>query len=592
MIKIAILKRIKFIGIILGLVILLAGCFGPFASKTDSEGSIQGVVKANGKTISGVKVELLSTDQVIQTGSGGEYKFSDLEPGEYTLQFTNMNPLISEEKKVVVVGGKIANVNLILDFDSTTVQDAKNLVAELKTHGLNLKTTATGQADQIEANLNNQVAPYLESVAARLEMIANTLEFWETLLPDEDTTDQDGPGTYVINSDLEGSPEIINYTEQQNLEADLWTWELSEETTNSRLVIEITNMSEIITEGSSKGEINIDLTAAEYHYAFDEEGDGTADWSFDFTLNSSAAETITETDEEGTYNLTVPRVMEVVVDGTLEDNLHQAGEQFASLEDIGLVSLNGELNLDLETENTISFQGDFTSEELDLTGSLLLEFAETEFPAYSELMNGTSERLVKLTADSTLETQVVSLAGTTEINFINPEEVATPVPDLITFDGTYQDITETGGVSLTGSLKVDPEFDNYNFDELESDANYAPIVIELSGQLKNTNYDDVELTVTVDRDGYQHVVSEFKYEFSGDKFITGMAIFDSETMVDLIAINQDNLGITIKPGQYDNQAKMGEIANYSGTEVFADIILVGGEPVIDYSDQTSDVLLP
>jgi len=591
-IKITILKRIKFIGIFLGLFILLAGCFGPFGSETDSMGSIQGVVKVNDKTISGVEVELLTAGRVKQTGSSGEYKFSELEAGTYTVQFTNSNPLIKEEKEVVVVGGKTATVNLVLDFDDTTVQDAKDLVAELKTHGLNLQTTVSGQTDQIENNITEQVAPYLEAVGARLGMIGDTLELWETLLPDGDTTSQKGPGTYIINSDSAGEPEIISYTEQEDLTADIWTWDLSDEATGSRLVIQITNISDIITEDADTGEINADLTAAEYHYSFDLEGDGTSDWNFDFTLTSSAEETITETDEEGTYNLTVPRIMEVSVEGTLADDLHEAGAQFANLAGIGTVAVNGDLSLDLESDNTLSFQGNFNSAELDLTGDLLLELADAEFPSYAELKNEGGGQLVKLTTDSTLETKAVALEGTTEIQFINPEELATPVPNVITFNGIYQDITEPEGLMLTGSLEVDPDFDNYDFAELDSDTNYPPVVVELDGQLENTKYNDVGLTVTVDRDGYQHVVSEFRYEFSGDKFITGMAIFDAETVVDLVATNQDNLGVAIKPGQYDRTAKIGEITNYSGGEVFGEIILIGGEPVIDYSDQTSDVLLP
>ncbi|MDE6342558.1 MAG: carboxypeptidase regulatory-like domain-containing protein, partial [Muribaculaceae bacterium] len=113
-------------------------------------GSIAGHVtesKNGAEPLSGVTVSILSSGQSTTTGSDGTFKFMDLQPGNYSIQFTKTG-YTSTTRNVSVVAGLAVQCDVQL---SAIIQEAE---IEFNPSSLNFGTTLTDLSVTIKNNGN------------------------------------------------------------------------------------------------------------------------------------------------------------------------------------------------------------------------------------------------------------------------------------------------------------------------------------------------------------------------------------------------------------------------------------------------------
>jgi iron complex outermembrane receptor protein len=123
-----------------------------------SQNSIKGIVKSNdGNTIPGVKVEIESSYNQVLTNADGEFLFTKLKDGEYTLHFTitGFTPI----SEIVIIEGKdkVLDVKLTENFKLIEEMSVSAIRADAKTP----TTHSEINKEEIESKNFGQDLPYL-----------------------------------------------------------------------------------------------------------------------------------------------------------------------------------------------------------------------------------------------------------------------------------------------------------------------------------------------------------------------------------------------------------------------------------------------
>lgn len=408
-------------------------------------------------------------------------------------------------------------------------------------------------------------------------------------------------------------------------ELEKWEWKLSFVNSDEEVNIVMDNLQDVSSyevvghkyyDDDKKGHVNeyhqkeiIDYTKGEFKYSHKSADDSKVDWSFNFTINAEDTKEITGTfvEEYPSYDpndgelhtyrnvidyiYTLPTKATYQLVGTMTDDIkYYDDEDDKELPAIGTISLDIAMSLDYDAKQ-LSYQGSFSSQEFNYNGKTIIELSAT--PAYDDIVASeghTNPMISKITADGTFSTNALKLAGKTIADFAVVEQKdgdKIPLPEKIEFSGTYQDISDDNGFTLTGSLGITINYDDFNFNSDESVNNWLPVSVALDGDLINTGYEDVNLNLTVIRDGYQHLTSQFTYKFGGNKYIEGniKGSTAGDKKISLEAYNEQNLQIVINYS--DNTANddyIGTVKDYYGTTLYGKIILSDGQPQVNFSD--------
>lgn len=105
------MKTLKFfLGVVCASLLLLTSCV-----KEASVGSIQGIVTnaSNSEPIRGVNISLSPTGLSTVTGSDGRYEFTNLQPGNYTVQGVKTG-YESNTKNITIVAGNVSSGDMVL----------------------------------------------------------------------------------------------------------------------------------------------------------------------------------------------------------------------------------------------------------------------------------------------------------------------------------------------------------------------------------------------------------------------------------------------------------------------------------------------
>ncbi len=409
---------------------------------------------------------------------------------------------------------------------------------------------------------------------------------------------------------------------------DIWEWSIDFENSEEQVNLKITNPYEVYTEEEKSdpeyGEYTkhiLDYSQAELHYDHTSATDSDFNWELNFNFAATNMETITSVDADNNeYELHLPKGGEAELMGTMTDSqtisdedgrLQQLYEEgiYDSQEElpdelpaIGTINLDSSLTLDMSDAEQISYEGEFNSEVIDYEGSTTINFKE--IPSYQDIYDGTAVPLLEsISSSGEMTTNIFKISGSSEVEFVEKEITLTDdttqlvsLADKIVYEGSYQDITEEQGFTLNGGVTIDPDYSNFQIDlgkdQIETETNYVQGQATLTGELKNISYQPVDLEVTVKRDGYEHITSKFEYNYAGDKYIAGTMKAGETEEFNLTAQNEQQLKIRIEPTAYSDENQIGTITDFAGEEAYADIIMEGSQPVVNYSDHEQVSLLP
>ncbi|WP_027339728.1 carboxypeptidase-like regulatory domain-containing protein [Halonatronum saccharophilum] len=398
----------------------------------------------------------------------------------------------------------------------------------------------------------------------------------------------------------------------------VWEWNINFADLGETVSLKVTNPDEISTYERIESEEydwyrkeKIDFTKAEFSYNHTFDNDDSLDWSLSFTLDTEESEIVEWTDtyerihydyvyEGGVYKevidirkyrddfvFTIPRKATAKLRGTMKDSLTFVDEygwleEEGDIPTIGEITVNGEVTLDLDGSKEFNYDGSFNSEEINYKGKTRISF--TEMPSYQNIIDGEAYPLLEsLYFLGEFSTNVFKISGSTEADFISKEidGVTVLLPSKVTYSGLYQDISVEDGFTLDGSLVIEPDY--IDLDGLIIGGN-----ISLEGDLERANFDRTYANINFAYNGDEDVNLSFRYEFDGGKFIRGTVDIDGE---ELVAYNEKDLKITLFVDGEDG--KIGEITDYYGDELYAEIIIdSNGIPNIHYDDMTRESLLP
>jgi len=541
-----------------------------------------------------------------------------------------------DEIVVTLVYNQDENIDL-----ATDLSDAKNFVGDLKTHGLALRDAGQQQAQKIEDNLKNEVVPYMVSLGYGFHKISDIIEIWGYIVS-QAFENEYGVGEFTVNVDNWDTDEafiISGPSPAENL-AELSTWDYTINFTNTgeedlgTATISITNPIDLYNyEETIEGtyitiDETIDFRNAEFTLDYTE-AIGNVNYSLDCSLDSSSYELVefTDTDtyydydelytEEWNTTVYVPTVSTAQLDGTIEDDTITDedgvfsdiyGQIFGSTEDIPAeipvldsVTINNTLSVDFNNNNDITFNGSFVADAFTYSGNGSFDFIES--PLIS-LENEEYPLLDSINLEMTnFETNVFRISGGLDVDFTTKtiqESVGYTydfsVPDEITYQGTYQDISIENGFKLDGTLVIDPYFEDFSIDlteeYMETEDNYLGGKILLSGSLTNATDANFNLAYfNIYRDGYHHGSTEFRYEFGSGHYIEGEASFGEGQPFKFRAANDQNLSLNMKVYDWSSVTRVGTIKNYYENKLYGEIY-TDTDPYVNYSDNTTETLLP
>ena len=608
--------------------------------------TIQGQVKIDGSSVADVDVALEGEGitKSTSTDSNGEYSFTELPDGNYTLTFNKGFDIDNETLSVEVSDGVTVTKDLILDI--ITMDEAKQFVKDLKQNGINIRDAGEEQATKIENNFKQEVIPYTVGIGYRMKDVGEVVRAWSVLM-------MYGPGEYEVNLnkwedyesllydgyDEKNAAEESGYVVSTNPASedlttlDIWEWDITFANIEDEVAIRITNPYDIYFEEDVSDQypdydnyekITIDYSDFDFEYMHTSSSDSTMEWSLDCAFNATETETIefSDTNTDGDWNskrdytVTLPREGTATLDGVMtddrnytdEDNvfadIYEDSNDYPEIPPIGTIEISDtSLTLDFNNNNTINYEGNLSTEEFEYSGSSTIEFSK--FPTFEQIEEGNEyPQLSYISSQGQFSTDKFKIDGSTEVEFTpNPVDITTSdgetmslrLPDIITYTGGYQDLTGDPGFTYDGFLEINPDYTNFDIDlsqeQLESENNYLEGTVTLDGSLTNTDFADVGLNVVIERDGYQHYSSDFRYNYNDGKYIEGTASNGDEEEFSLEALNEQNIKIYMQASYNDDQDKIGEIKN-KNDKLYGEIYLKDGQIQVDFADGKIISLIP
>jgi len=628
-------KEYILLGLLLVITLLISGCIPNGPLDDGKLGEIMGTITYDCNPVSEVNVSI--DDQELtdtETNDMGQYKFSNVPEGSYTLNFTKEAvggiPEIDKQRIVTVSGGKTVTADLSLSSE-TDVADAKGFASSVRDNGIELKEAGQTQIEKIDDNLRTEIVPYSVAVAVRMGYVGYMINIWNNDLIVNKKTGEVMPGEYTITfDDDEYNVETKNLYDGAE---DTWTWDITiyfvgDETYSENVTIEVTNLENIIDEeGDKDADIIYDISEAYFSYDHTN-SEGNRDWSYVFDLDSETTdEVLVENTESKKIKYILPRKTTTFVEnGSMSGKEEKFDEQINYIcesifrddefnKDLTFeeINLDGEWNLDLTDNNYFSFDGSISSDYISLDGNYEMNFSD--FPSYQDIYDGKDFPIINSYSSSKtiITTNTFILEGSTDIEFSQQEVVLREdttkiysLPDNLTFEGSYEDLTKNEGFKASGMLNVDPDYSNFEIDltadSMEDDNNYLSLIINFEGSLVNmVEAEDVNLDLDFART-YNEAEVDFRYDYDGSRYIEGnlILVIDDESYR-LEASNEAGLLIVFDPDNLgepefdidDYDEYIGYITNQDGSEYFADIVKADGStPMVIFEDGEIISLIP
>jgi len=603
-------KKILIITMILILSVILIGCSSPGDDTEDPlEGSetntIQGTVIDGSDLISGVEVTLEESNKTKITDSNGNYQFSDLDDGTYTLTFYKTDVIDPEEtREVQVSGGKEVIANFDLSEDLTGLESAKYFVENLNNSGMQMKNTINNQMEDVETKMTDEVIPRLENLGQKVNY---SIQFIQLVLgehfPDSDVNYNDHkfsstndftwlkPGTYTIDysNDL---PKIILDEENggyNDSNKGIWNWEISRSSKEFKdvILVEIINPENVVDKENNI----IYLYKAEFHYKHQLINKDTNEVVFeingDFNItNENTKEIIVDNSDSPNTTLVFPEDGQIKMEGTMSDNLTSN-----DYEPLGEVSIKTTIENNVASNNEISFDGTFTSDFIESSGDFSIEFYS--LPGDQDIISNSYTPKVKninYQGDLTI-LETAKISGGLSVTLREEDQY----PKTINLSGSFQDINSDGSYSfkLDGDLAIDPNYDNYDpsLEETSQD-NYIAGKIDFEGSFEKDGFAPITLSTSTNREGYNETSSQLRFEFNDGSYIDAGqnkpgGIFTTENTTSIEAYNQSDLKFTLEikgNNDYSTEKNVGNIVDVNNSETYADIILKEGQLTVRFAD--------
>ena len=597
------IKKLAFLILLVGLGIFLIACSngGGIVPTTNT---IRGRVTVDEIPVENVEVSIVGHNRKVTTDHNGIYQFTDIPAGKYTLNFLKEGTIINNvSREVVVSGGKEIKQDLNLYSDDTTsVQDARNMINDINSHGIQMTETVTTNIPQVEASINREVSPYLQNLGMKLGYMAFILDSWLSdgpgmLAPGEYQGDWTGD-IFVINQ-IVSNPIIPG----ENLKWDIVFNDFFGDGNNDKIEIELVNPEEVAVVDENWDIIEIDLTKAEFRY-YQYMNDDPNLYSIDINclLDTTSSRTILVEDinhlgESYEYPVYLPDLAEVNIDGLMIDNSgRNIGDE--NYEPVGEIEVTGILDIDIRDNQRIGFNGSLNSQVIDLEGELNLHFAT--FPNPDEIyMVPIPDQLLY---NGSIDLGFMEIAGGLEIELIEievEEGIALLYPSLFMIEGSYEYFDDPSTdvndyVKLDGLLSLTMDYSERVFTKPEQEGNYIGGEIAFNGGFERGKFPPLELKLTVSRDGFDQASSSFAYTYSDGKYIKGDIDYHGN-MVNLEARNHRGLMITaasdLELDYSGSGQKIGTITNADRSEDFAEIWIKDLQPQVIFKDGSAQSFL-
>ena len=315
------IKKLAFLILLVGLGIFLIACSND-GGIVPTTNTIRGRVTVDEIPVENVEVSIVGHNRKVTTDRNGVYQFTDIPAGKYTLNFLKEGTIINNvSREVVVSGGKEIKQDLNLYSDDTTsVQDARNMINDINSHGIQMTETVTTNIPQVEASINREVSPYLQNLGMKLGYMAFILDSWLS----------DGPGMLApgnYQGEWTGNIFVITQNETysinpgENLKWDIVFYDFFGDGKNDEIKIELVNQEEVVEVDEYWNIKKIDLTKAEFLYSQDMTDDPNL-YSIDINclLNTTSSrkilvEDINHLGETYHYPVYLPDLAELNIDG-------------------------------------------------------------------------------------------------------------------------------------------------------------------------------------------------------------------------------------------------------------------------------------
>lgn len=370
------------------------------------------------------------------------------------------------------------------------------------------------------------------------------------------------------------------------------------------------------------------LTDFEIQFKMTSSADSELEWSFDFswlpakgakTKEFVQVETKEKTDyvedENGEYievpyrkidnrYLYYPEKAILDVNGVMTDNKTYFDDENNQMPSVGKIILDGKLDFFADNENLITFEGRLDTEEFDYDGYLEIDFREKR-SLQDMYDNLTLAQLNSCYISGRFTTGDYEIDGSCKMLFTykdvltNEKPMGTPLPEQIIFSGNYNNLSEEN-FAFNGDIKLTLDYSDYIVDfrgeaEGETEDNYLPYTIEIDAVLSQAEYADSHLNLQCERSAYREYQVDFTYRFpiedeiNESRYIAGTARIKDD--INVRVYNQDNLLMEFTYNDADG--RIGEIRNRNNAEeVFAEIYIENGDPLVRFTDGVTMRLLP
>lgn len=427
---------------------------------------------------------------------------------------------------------------------------------------------------------------------------------------------------------------IVVEEERDNYsELDTWDWELSFADSSEEVTVKVTNPGDIIEEnitekedykGYNYDEFKIDFTEAEFEYNHTDGDNEDFDWSLVFDLDTDIEETVSYYDEwedEWEYNdgdtktmkeirdfeYIIPRKATANLEGTMTDSREYHNDD-KPLPEIGVIDIDANVDFDLEDSKQIVYDGSFDSEEINYEGRTEINFKEV--PSYQDTFDSLVEENfeylpliddLKIDAEWSTSKVTVDTADGDDVFYadftskevrIDDRIVDFSMPTLIEFNGRYQSYFAGEESTLIGGITIEPDYETVDLTEQDWDTedNYIGGIVSLDGSLDSADFYKAELDISVERDAYDELSSDFRYDFDDGLYIDGEASIIGD-YVEVTAYNEQNLEIILRDEDYyEGDMTIGEIRGADET-IYA-YIRKDNEPYFEFPDGEIKYLLP
>ncbi|MFW5971974.1 MAG: carboxypeptidase regulatory-like domain-containing protein [Bacillota bacterium] len=597
------LRKISLLLFAFILFFVLVGCESGLMDEVETKGKIKGILTNGQEALSGVTVTIVELEKSTITDNDGTYSFTDIDSGEYTLTFKSENIDLTRE---AVVNGDIETVNIDISGMLATVEDCQEFVGDLNNSGMHMTENLSVQMQEFAQYVEEETVPYMERMASRLNMIAIVESIWtdynsEFRLVDDKNINYGliEPGKYVLRNGVLEQEEKYDYAD-----SELWVWDFVLENAygNNDIYdasISMTNYNDLYRKDSDGLYSVVDYSKGEFHYSQSLRED-PEDFSMeiDFTASSSSTQILADFDsyENHTTEIIAPDIGNMTLDGKMVDKTVIMTSEGDELTPINEVTINGNVDYDLDTEsddNNIVYNGSFKSDVIESNGKVIIEM--DSFPSYDSV--DLFPMLSKVEVEGSLKAGKAYFENGFKVSFTEnsyePYFEGPVVPNSIEIYGAYRYTNSPDDITnLMGNFLFDIDYSSFTTaDGFEYEDNYFIYDLSFEGGYSQTGFYPLDLNIDINRNEYDKVDTSLIYSFGSDKKIN-VSIAVDESNFEINAFT-DKIDLAVEfdiEEDYVGEIKIGSITNMNNEEL-AKIFLIDGQPQVLYNDSSAGSIM-